>query len=108
MRAAPGAEADPTSFRSVLASAGLQSAVVGSVVATILAGIVFKGLVLRVPTQMVATAALSFIRVIAPFEVLDFGIIAPKQIMGGPIAAKGEMFPAQSAPAQHQQQGFVI
>jgi hypothetical protein len=81
----------------------------GSAVAAIIASIVFKGLVLRVLTQMVVTAVLSFIGFIALLHFLGFEIIPPKQIAGVPVPGNSEMFSAQSAPSKPpEQQGYVI
>lgn len=80
----------------------------GSAVAAILASVVFKGLIMRILSQIVVTAVLSFIGFIALLHFLGFEIIPPKQIAGVKIPGGGDMFSAQSAPTQPQQQGYVI
>jgi len=80
----------------------------GSAVAAILASLIFKGLIMRVLSQIVVTAVLSFIGFMALLHFLGFEIIPPKQIAGVPVPGNGEMFSAQSAPVQQQQQGYVI
>ena len=81
----------------------------GSAVAAIVASLVFKGLIMRILSQIVVTAVLSFIGFIALLHFLGFEIIPPKQIAGVKLPANSDMFSTQSVPSQPaQQDGYVI
>ncbi len=54
----------------------------GSAVAAIAASLVFKGLIMRILSQIVVTTVLSFVGFIALLHFLGFEIIPPKQIAG--------------------------
>lgn len=88
-----------TDLAAVAGLTGLGASTLGALAAAMF----FRGLILRVISQVVMTTILSFVGFIALFHFLGFEIVPPKEIAGVTLPSFGaDNFSVQSAPSATQ------